>query len=180
MVKGIEHTAIASPDPERLAQWYVDHLEFTINYRSSNSRTHFVRAPDGSMIEIIESKGAPPAAPGLRDAGIRVSLFVDPERSQLEAAVDLGAEVVELCTAAYSEDRPGELDRLRAGAALTRALGLECHAGHGLTYANVAPVAALPEMAELNIGHFLIGQAVLDGLPQVIARMRALIAEARR
>jgi glyoxylase I family protein len=71
MVKGIEHTAIASPDPERLAQWYVDHLEFTINYRSSNSRTHFVRAPDGSMIEIIESKGAPPAAPGLRDAGIR-------------------------------------------------------------------------------------------------------------
>jgi glyoxylase I family protein len=71
MVKGIEHTAIASPDPERLAQWYVDHLDFTINYRSSNSRTHFVKASDGSMIEIIESKGAPSAAPEMRDAGIR-------------------------------------------------------------------------------------------------------------
>jgi glyoxylase I family protein len=71
MIQGIEHTAIASPDPARLAQWYVDHLNFTINYRSSNSSTHFVKAADGSMIEIIESKGAPPATPGMRDAGIR-------------------------------------------------------------------------------------------------------------
>src|ERR1044071_5050263 len=71
MVKGIEHTAIASPDPERLAKWYVDHLNFVINYRSSNSRTHFVKAPDGSMIEIIESKGAAPALPGMKDPGIR-------------------------------------------------------------------------------------------------------------
>ncbi len=71
MVKGIEHTAIASPDPERLAQWYVDHLQFQINYKSSNSRTHFVKAADGSMIEIIESKGAPAAPSGMRDAGIR-------------------------------------------------------------------------------------------------------------
>lgn len=121
-----------------------------------------------------------PAIAALRDAGIRVSLFVDPEQRQLEAAAMLGAEVVELCTAAYSEGRPGELDRLHAGAALARELGLECHAGHGLTYGNVVPVAALPEMAELNIGHFLIGQAVLDGLPHVITHMRALIAGARR
>lgn len=71
MVKGIEHTAIASPDPERLAQWYVDHLQFTINYRSSNSRTHFVKAADGSMIEIVESKGTAPPPPGMRDPGIR-------------------------------------------------------------------------------------------------------------
>ncbi len=71
MVKGIEHTAIASPDPERLAQWYVDHLQFQINYKSSNSRTHFVKAADGSMIEIIESKGAPAAPSGVKDAGIR-------------------------------------------------------------------------------------------------------------
>src|SRR4051812_41167541 len=70
MVKGIEHTAIASPDPERLAQWYVDHLQFQINYKSSNSRTHFVKAADGSMIEIIESKGAAAEA-GMKDAGIR-------------------------------------------------------------------------------------------------------------
>jgi glyoxylase I family protein len=71
MVKGIEHTAIASPDPERLAQWYVDHLQFTINYRSNNSKTRFVKASDGSMIEIIESKGPAPAASGMRDPGLR-------------------------------------------------------------------------------------------------------------
>jgi glyoxylase I family protein len=71
MVTGIEHTAIASPDPARLAQWYVDHLNFTINYRSGNSSTHFVKAPDGSMIEIIESKGESPVTPGMRDPGIR-------------------------------------------------------------------------------------------------------------
>jgi glyoxylase I family protein len=70
MVQGIEHTAIASADPERLAQWYVDCLGFSINYKSANSRTHFVKAPDGSMIEIIEAKGAA-AAPAMRDPGIR-------------------------------------------------------------------------------------------------------------
>jgi glyoxylase I family protein len=71
MVQGIEHTAIASPDPAKLAGWYVDHLGFTINYKSNNSKTHFVKAPDGSMIEIIESKGAPAAAPAMKDPGIR-------------------------------------------------------------------------------------------------------------
>src|SRR3954453_8347175 len=71
MVKGIEHTAIASPDPERLAKWDVDHLQFQINYKSSNSRTHFVRAADGSMIEIIESKGDLPGPSGMKDPGIR-------------------------------------------------------------------------------------------------------------
>jgi glyoxylase I family protein len=71
MIKGIEHTAIASPDPERLAQWYVDHLNFRINYKSSNSRTHFVKAADGTMIEIIESKGPAAPASGMRDPGIR-------------------------------------------------------------------------------------------------------------
>ena len=72
MVTGIEHTAIASPDPERLAKWYVDHLNFVINYRSSNSRTHFVKAPDGTMIEIIESsEGSVSGVPGMKDPGIR-------------------------------------------------------------------------------------------------------------
>ena len=71
MVQVIEHTAIASADPARLARWYVDHLGFTINYTSANSKTHFVKAPDGSMIEIIESKGAAAAAPGMKDPGIR-------------------------------------------------------------------------------------------------------------
>ena len=71
MVKGIEHTAIASPDPERLAQWYVDHLGFIINYKSNNSRTRFVKAEDGTMIEIIESQGAAAGVSGMRDPGIR-------------------------------------------------------------------------------------------------------------
>jgi len=91
MVQGIEHTAIASHDPERLAQWYVDHLGFTINYRSSNSRTHFVKASDGSMIEIIESKGALSSAPGLRDAGIRhMALLVTDFRAAHERLKQLG------------------------------------------------------------------------------------------
>jgi len=71
MVQGIEHTAIASADPAKLAQWYVDHLGFTINYKSANSKTHFVKAADGSMIEIIESKGAATGVPGMKDPGIR-------------------------------------------------------------------------------------------------------------
>ena len=111
----------------------------------------------------------------LQGAGIRVSLFLDPERPQLEAAADLGAEVVELHTGAYAEGRAGELKRLSNGAATLAALGLECHAGHGLTYANVGAVAAIPGVVELNIGHFLIGQSVMDGLPGVVARMKALI-----
>lgn len=119
----------------------------------------------------------------LRDAGIRVSLFINPDRHQLEAAVALGAPVVELHTGAYCEAegaaRAAELARLTAAARDGGALGLEIHAGHGLTFANVGPVAALPEVAELNIGHFLIGEAIFTGLDQAIRRMRALMEEAR-
>ena len=125
----------------------------------------------------IEALRAPVAA--LREAGIRVSLFIDPDPRQLEAAAALGAPVVELHTGAYAEGRAGELDRLRAAAALTRSLGLECHAGHGLTYENVAPVAALPEIVELNIGHFIVGQAILDGLPAVVREMKRRMLAAR-
>ena len=117
-----------------------------------------------------------PRIRALSDAGIRVSLFLDPDAGQLRAAQALGAHVVELHTGAYADGRPGELDRLREAAALLTEIGLECHAGHGLTYANVKPVAALPQVEELNIGHFLIGQAIMDGLPNVVATMRALIA----
>jgi len=120
-----------------------------------------------------------PVIAALGAAGIRVSLFIDPDPVQLRAAAALGAPVVELHTGAYAEGRAGELDRLRAAAALTEELGLECHAGHGLTFDNVGPVAAFPQVRELNIGHFLIGQAITDGLAPVITRMRALIAAAR-
>ena len=119
----------------------------------------------------------------LVDAGIRVSLFVEPEPRQLDAAVALGAPVVELHTGAYCEaigaEQRRHLDRLIAAAAYGNSLGLECHAGHGLTYDTVGPVAAIPTLVELNIGHFLIGEAIFGGLESAIKRMRALMDNAR-
>lgn len=120
----------------------------------------------------------------LRDAGIRVSLFINPDRHQLDAACSLGAPVVELHTGAYCDlpegpKRQAELARLTAAAREGASLGLEIHAGHGLTFDNVAPIAALPEVVELNIGHFLIGEAIFGGLDSTIKRMRALMDKAR-
>ncbi len=120
-----------------------------------------------------------PIVAALSAGGIRVSLFIDPDPAQLRAAASLQAPVVELHTGAYALDRPGELQRLGEAAALASALGLECHAGHGLTYDNVAPVAALPDVAELNIGHYLIGAAIVHGLAGSVRQMRALIRAAR-
>jgi pyridoxine 5-phosphate synthase len=112
----------------------------------------------------------------LREAGIRVSLFIDPEPRQIEAAAALGAPVVELHTGAYAHGRPGELARLVRAASVANAAGIEVHAGHGLDFANVGAVAAIAELRELNIGHFLIGQAVFDGLDATVRRMKALMA----
>jgi pyridoxine 5-phosphate synthase len=120
-----------------------------------------------------------PRVAALKAAGIRVSLFIDPDPRQLEAARAVGAPVVELHTGAYAEGRPGELARLQAAAAMTAALGLECHAGHGLTFENVGPVAALPQVMELNIGHFLVAEAIFSGLSHVVREMRARMAAAR-
>ncbi len=120
-----------------------------------------------------------PVVAALAGAGCRVSLFIDPDPAQLRAAAAIGAPVVELHTGSYAEGKPGELERLRSAAALTAELGLECHAGHGLTYANTPPVAALPQVRELNIGHFLIGEAILDGMALVIGRMREVMDAAR-
>jgi pyridoxine 5-phosphate synthase len=119
----------------------------------------------------------------LRAAGVRVALFIDPDRTQIEAAAQSGAPVVELHTGAYAEARGAqqatELERLRSGARLAAGLGLEVHAGHGLNYHNVQPVAALREIVELNIGHALIAQALLVGLPAAVREMKALMAGAR-
>ena len=120
----------------------------------------------------------------LVDAGIRVSLFVDPEKDQLDAAVSLGAPVVELHTGTYCEveevaAREAELYRIQEAAAHAAAVGLECHAGHGLAFDTVAPIAAIPTIVELNIGHFLIGEAVFGGLEGAIKQMRALMDRAR-
>lgn len=115
----------------------------------------------------------------LAAAGIRVSMFVDPDPAQLRACAEIGAAVVELHTGAYADGKPQEIDRLRAAATLALSLGLECHAGHGLTYANVGLIAALPEVIELNIGHFLIGEAMIDGLAFAVARMKRIMQAAR-
>ncbi|EHH68271.1 pyridoxine 5'-phosphate synthase [Gluconobacter morbifer] len=111
----------------------------------------------------------------LKDAGIRVSLFIDPDRRQLEATAALGAPVVELHTGAYAHHGGRELKRLQEAAAIAADCGLELHAGHGLTYDNVGPVAELSGLRELNIGHFLIGEAVFVGLGAAVRKMKALI-----
>ena len=124
----------------------------------------------------------------LRDAGCRVSIFIAADRRQIEAAHRIGAPVIELHTGAYCEahlagdaaEAARELARLTAMAAFAHELGLEVHAGHGLTYDNVTPIAALPEVMELNIGHFLIGEAIFVGLDAAIRQMRAAMDEARR
>lgn len=121
-----------------------------------------------------------PAVAALKAAGIRVSLFIDPTAEQLEAATATGAPVVELHTGAYADGRQGELARLREAASRAAALGLECHAGHGLNFANVGAIAAIPEIRELNIGHFIVAEAVFIGLAESIRRMRALMGAARR
>ena len=123
----------------------------------------------------------------LREAGCRVSMFIGHEPRQIEASARIGAAVVELHTGHYSDlhaegryaEAEAELAALRKGATLAHALGLEVHAGHGLTYDNVAPVAAMPEVMELNIGHFLIGEAVFIGLDAAIGEMRRRMDMAR-
>jgi pyridoxine 5-phosphate synthase len=119
----------------------------------------------------------------LARSGIRVSLFIDPEAKQLEAAKGIGAPVVELHTGAYCEAegarRTLELKRIIDAAARAEALGLECHAGHGLGFETVGAIAAIPTIVELNIGHFLIGEAIFDGLDSAIRRMRALMEQGR-
>jgi len=122
----------------------------------------------------------------LKAAGIRVSLFIEASPAQIAAAKSVGAQVVELHTGAYCmavrERNPAAaqlLKTLRDGAAQAASLGLEVHAGHGIDYETVGAVAAIPELAELNIGHFLIGEAVFTGLDPAIRRMRALMDAAR-
>ena len=124
-----------------------------------------------------------PIVDKLRNAGIRVSLFIEPDPVQMDAAVALGAPVIELHTGAYCDARQVErrqhLDRIISAAAHSAEVGLECHAGHGLTYDTVGAVAALPEVVELNIGHFLVGEAIFSGLESSIKRMRARMDTAR-
>ncbi|MGK8665100.1 pyridoxine 5'-phosphate synthase [Serratia marcescens] len=121
----------------------------------------------------------------LAQAGILVSLFIDPDHRQIDAAVAVGAPYIEIHTGAYAEAQgelavQAELRRIAVAAAYAAEKGLKVNAGHGLTYHNVQPIAALPEMHELNIGHAIIGQAVMGGLPAAVADMKVLMREARR
>jgi len=124
-----------------------------------------------------------PMVAAMRAAGIRVSLFIEPDAAQIDAAIRLGVPVVELHTGRYceleGEARAVELRRIADAAALAAKNGIEVHAGHGLTYDNVGPIAAIPQVRELNIGHFLIGEAIFLGLGEAVRRMRAAMDDAR-
>jgi pyridoxine 5-phosphate synthase len=141
------------------------------------------RTTEGGLDAAGQHNHLAPVVARLRDAGIRVSLFIEPDPRQIEAAVRLGAPVVEFHTGAYAHlaeaDRAAELRRLAEAAALAAKNGIEPHAGHGLTTANVGPVAAIPQLAELNIGHYLIGEAIFTGLDAAILEMRAAMDAAR-
>ena len=142
------------------------------------------RTTEGGLDAAGQHNHLKPMVARLSDAGIRVSLFIEADPRQLEAAVTLGAPVVELHTGRYCEleadAQRAELVRLKKAAALCAKLGLECHAGHGLSYADVGPVAAIPEVRELNIGHFLVGEAIFVGLEQAIREMHRQVMDAAR
>ena len=145
------------------------------------------RTTEGGIDAAGQHDRLAPFVRALGNAGIRVSLFIEADTRQFEAAKSLDAPVVELHTGAYAEagfaghaDHQKQiLERLKTGTIAAAKLGLEVHAGHGLTYDNVRPVAAIPEIAELNIGHFLIGEAIFTGLEPAIRKMRSLMDEAR-
>jgi pyridoxine 5-phosphate synthase len=145
------------------------------------------RTTEGGLDVAGQHNHLAPIITQLCQAGIRVSLFIEPDSRQIEAALHLRAPVVELHTGKYAElflagdfaRVDTELRRISDAAALASKNGIEVHAGHGLTYDNVAPIAAIPQLAELNIGHYLIGEAIFDGLEASVRKMRALMDAAR-
>jgi pyridoxine 5-phosphate synthase len=145
------------------------------------------RTTEGGLDAAGQHNALSPLIEELRAAGIRVSLFIAAERAQIEAAAALRVPVIEIHTGAWcdalaerhSELAAAEFDRVRAGAKLARALGLEVHAGHGLDYMTAGQIAGLPEVVELNIGHFLVGEAIMDGLATAVRQMRAAMDRGR-
>ncbi|MFC7473362.1 pyridoxine 5'-phosphate synthase [Dankookia sp. GCM10030260] len=138
---------------------------------------------EGGLDVIAAGPALAEAVKRLAGAGIEVSIFIEADPRQIEAAARIGAQAIELHTGTYADaaaaDRPPILARLKAGAAAAAAAGLHCHAGHGLTYETVGAIAAMPEVTEVSIGHFLIGQSIFEGLPAVVRRFQALIAAER-
>jgi pyridoxine 5-phosphate synthase len=171
----------ATPEMQKIALRHKPHAVCIVPERREERTTE-----GGLEVAREENKLAHFIAP-LREAGSRVSIFIAADPRQIEAANRIGAEVIELHTGAYcdavAEDRmeeaEEELIRLREMATFGHSLGLEVHAGHGLNYETVSPIAAFPEVRELNIGHFLIGEAIFRGLVPAIQEMRRLMDEAR-
>ncbi len=141
------------------------------------------RTTEGGLDAAGQHNHLAPIVTILREANIRVSLFIEPDPRQIEAALRLGAPVVEFHTGKYAHsegtDREVELRRIAEAAALAVKNGIEPHAGHGLTFENVQPIAAIPQIAELNIGHYLIGEAIFIGLEESVRKMRTLMDMAR-
>jgi pyridoxine 5-phosphate synthase len=141
------------------------------------------RTTEGGLDAAGQHNHLAPIVTRLTDAGIRVSLFIEPDPRQIEAAVRLRAPIVEFHTGKYAhaqgEEREMELRRIADAAALAAKNGIEPHAGHGLTFDNVQPIAAIPQFAELNIGHYLIGEAIFIGLEESVRKMRNLMDLAR-
>ena len=138
---------------------------------------------EGGLDVVARMDSVRAACQRLSDQGIRVSLFVDPDRRQLDAAEKAGAPVVEIHTGAYAdasdEQRSGELERIRKAAAYAQQLGLTVHAGHGLHYVNVQRIAAVPQIVELNIGHSIVARSVFEGMQAAVAEMKRLMNQAR-
>lgn len=141
------------------------------------------RTTEGGLDAAGNLEALTPYVDRLNEAGIRVSLFIEADPKQIEAAAKLKAPVIELHTGTYCEEtgalREKELNRIIKAAELAAELGLECHAGHGLCFESVKPIAAVPTIAELNIGHFLIGESIFVGMEAAIHKMRVLMDEAR-
>ena len=141
------------------------------------------RTTEGGLDAAGQFETLRPFVDRLQSAGIRTSLFIEPSEQQVDAALRLGAPVVEFHTGRFAHvaagDQVTELQRITDMAALAGKSGIEPHAGHGLTFDNVAPIAAIPQLAELNIGHFLVGEAIFTGLEASVKRMRALMDSAR-
>ena len=169
-----------TPEMEAIALAHRPHAACLVPERREEVTT------EGGLDVVGQHNRIAPCIAALKDAGVRVSLFIEADPAQVRAAAEVGAQVVELHTGAYClavrEKRPEApelLKALRDGARLAASLGLEVHAGHGIDYETVGAIAAISEVAELNIGHFLIGEAIFTGLDPAIRRMRALMDAAR-
>ncbi|HEX2800540.1 MAG TPA: pyridoxine 5'-phosphate synthase [Phenylobacterium sp.] len=169
-----------TPEMEAIALAHLPHAACLVPERREEVTT------EGGLDVVRGHNTVAPLVAKLTAAGIRVSCFIDADPAQVAASAAVGAQVVELHTGAWCQavrerlpTADALLERLRAAAAQAAALGLEVHAGHGIDYETVKPVAAIPELMELNVGHFLIGEAIFIGLGPAIQRMRALMDEAR-